>query len=160
MKAIPHKAAALMAVLSITLAGCSAAEVKSIASQAQSQGGAVISNLTEQAKELGEKSLQVAQNIKQSVAGYIGNVTGSTAPVTADDFEATWNDVQMKLNEMADNAVSPAARARVEALSQDLQNQFREASDKISKNENVQEVKETVSRFWNEVKIKMDDLAP
>lgn len=156
-----HKTAiVLFSVLALTFTGCSAAEVQSLASQAQSQGGAVISNLTDQAKDLGEKSMQVAQNIKQSVAGYMKDLSGSTLPTTAEDFEVTWEEIKLKLDEMSDNAVSPETRARIDALSKNLQDQYLDAKDKISNNQDVQEVKETVSQFWTEVKTRMDELAP
>ena len=148
---------AALAAVTIGITGCTPAEVESKTSQAQSQAGALLTNLAEEAQKLGEKSMAVASNITESVKGYLDDID---APEVADEeaFSRAWDDVKSRFQDMADQAVSEENRAKIDETALELEAKFQAAVAEIRANENVQETRAAMTEFWEEVKLQVSQL--
>lgn len=149
--------AALAVTLTLGIAGCTAAEIDTKTSQAQSQANVILTNLSEGAQKLGEKSLEVAGNITESVKDLLADVS-SPEGMNEAAFKDAWADMKLKLQEMSDNAVSAETRETINEKIEELDARFKTTLEDINRNQDVQAAKTAMANFWEEVKRQISDL--
>ncbi len=150
-------AAAFLAAALLTVAGCSNAQVSSTASKLQSQGAPILTNLTDQAMQLGEKARSAANNAVELASGFIDSIKSSNL-VDSKTFQAGWDSLKAELQKMADNAASEAGKAKINELKTSLETEFNAIMTKINSNGNVEDIKTAVSNFWTEARTKINEL--
>lgn len=153
----PRLAAGLIAAAVFTLAGCSTAGINDAASKLQSQGAPILTNLTEQAQQLGEKAKSAAENAKTLATEFIDGIKGTT-PLDPKAFESAWASLKNELQTMADNAASEETKAKINELKANLEVQFKDLSARIDADENVQDLKAALADFWTQARTKISEL--
>lgn len=150
-------AAGLIAVAVLTLAGCNSVQVSDATSKIQSQSAPILTNLGEQAQQLGEKASSAANNAVKLATDFFNGIKG-TNTVDANGFQSGWASLKAELQTMADNATSDANKAKINDLMKNLEAQFNDVTTKINANGNIQEIKTSVTNFWDQARIKIDEL--
>lgn len=147
----------LIAIASLNLTACNSVQVSDVTSKIQSQSAPILTNLTDQAKLLGEKASSAANNAVKLATDFISNIKGSD-PVDQSGFKSGWTAFKAELQTMADNAASAETKVKINELMTSLESQFNDITAKINANGNVQEIKTSVTSFWEQAQTKIEEL--
>lgn len=116
---------------------------------AGSRPGDWASDLGARARSSAEDALTITQN-------FLSGLTNQE--IDGDAFQAGWENLKSKLQDMADNADTEEARQEINRITSDLEAKVNDIIAMITGNESVQKIGTAISEFWTEARDRLAEI--